>query len=275
MTKAKANAKEVEKKVQETEVAVVAPKTLEEQKHEIDNLISDWNAASKAGDAKELAKLQEDLKTAIEGYNKSLRVQEYDKFLASEAPVYAALKQCKIDQVAQKNKAVEEGEPKQIALNEDKWAIVNLIEFNEYAKEVKAPNLFISGQWVHNIDQWRIALTAFNAGEIEDANGKTAMRKLFKEGDVDFSGTISKNKLKETAQIILDQILVNPDADAKPFIFEGKDVAYVKNHAFKASNKKALGSTAPRYDTIVALFTRALHRIVTNGNYETEFKEKK
>lgn len=275
MTKAKANAKEAEKKVKETEVAEVAPKTLEEQKHEIDELIAKWNKASKDGDAKALATVQEDLKDAINDYNKSLRIQEYDKFLASDAPVYAALKQCKIDQVAQKNKSVEEGQPKQIALNEDKWAIVNLIEFNEYAKEIKAPNLFVSGQWVHNIDQWRIALTAFNAGEIEDAEGSIAMKKLFKESDVNFSGKISKNQLKEAAQIILDQIVTNPDTDAKPFIFEGKDVAYVKNHAFKASNKKALGSTAPRYDTIVALFTRALHRIVTNGNYETEFKEKK
>lgn len=275
MTKAKANAKEAEKKMKETEVAEVAPKTLEEQKHEIDELIAKWNKASKDGDAKALATVQEDLKDAINDYNKSLRIQEYDKFLASDAPVYAALKQCKIDQVAQKNKSVEEGQPKQIALNEDKWAIVNLIEFNEYAKEIKAPNLFVSGQWVHNIDQWRIALTAFNAGEIEDAEGSIAMKKLFKESDVNFSGKISKNQLKEAAQIILDQIVTNPDTDAKPFIFEGKDVAYVKNHAFKASNKKALGSTAPRYDTIVALFTRALHRIVTNGNYETEFKEKK
>ena len=275
MTKAKANAKEAEKKVKETEVAEVAPKTLEEQKHEIDELIAKWNKASKDGDAKALATVQEDLKDAINDYNKSLRIQEYDKFLASDAPVYAALKQCKIDQVAQKNKSVEEGQPKQIALNEDKWAIVNLIEFNEYAKEIKAPNLFVSGQWVHNIDQWRIALTAFNAGEIEDAEGSIAMKKLFKESDVNFSGKISKNQLKEAAQIILDQIVTNPDTDTKPFIFEGKDVAYVKNHAFKASNKKALGSTAPRYDTIVALFTRALHRIVTNGNYETEFKEKK
>lgn len=275
MTKAKANAKEAEKKMKETEAAEVAPKTLEEQKHEIDELIAKWNKASKDGDAKALATVQEDLKDAINDYNKSLRIQEYDKFLASDAPVYAALKQCKIDQVAQKNKSVEEGQPKQIALNEDKWAIVNLIEFNEYAKEIKAPNLFVSGQWVHNIDQWRIALTAFNAGEIEDAEGSIAMKKLFKESDVNFSGKISKNQLKEAAQIILDQIVTNPDTDAKPFIFEGKDVAYVKNHAFKASNKKALGSTAPRYDTIVALFTRALHRIVTNGNYETEFKEKK
>ena len=82
MTKAKANAKEAEKKVKETEVAEVAPKTLEEQKHEIDELIAKWNKASKDGDAKALATVQEDLKEAMNDYNKSLRIQEYDKVLA-------------------------------------------------------------------------------------------------------------------------------------------------------------------------------------------------
>ena len=258
-----------------TKVAVteeVKVLTLEERMAEITECIANINKAIVDEDAKAKKVNEELLEECIKSYNAELRKKEYDKWLATDTPVLTALKQGAVDQIKRKNVKGKDGAPDKVEIGKT-WEVADLIELNEYTEE----KIFVSGQWVHRISLWNNALKSWKAKDLGDINGVHAMKDLIKslERDEDvaaeftFSGNISKNLLIKTGQIIVDNIVVNPDADAKPFTFEGKDVEYIAL-AFKASRKDILQYASIRDNTCIKMFTRAMHRIVTGGTYKAE-----
>jgi len=263
------------KKAVETAVEEVKALSLEERKAEIDEIIRNANKAIIDKDDATYTATRKMLADALVTYNHELRKKEYDKFLQATNPMLAALKQGEVDQIGVKEvKAKDSDVLEKIELKEKK-AIVDILEFNEDAGSEH--KVFINGQWKYRLENWRVALIAFDSDAIEDKAAAKSMKDIIKslteeeEGSAfNFSGTLSKNVLKKTAQIILDNIVV--DDEGKPFTFEGKDFEYIRGRAFKASSKKLTGSTSPRFETIVQLFTRAMHRIVTGASYEQETK---
>ena len=268
MSKAVADAK-AKVEVGAEEVKVV---TLEELMHEINEILAVINKAIIDEDVSTKKANEELLEECIKSYNAELRKKEYNKWLSTENPVLTALQQGKVDQIKRKNVKGKEGAPDKVETT-DTWAVVDLIELKDYADR----NLFVSGQWIQRISLWNNALKAWKSKDLGDINATHAMKDFIKslERDEDvevnftFSGTISKNLLIKTGQIIADNIVMNPDADAKPFIFEGKDVEYVAL-AFKPSRKDILQYAAIRDNTCITMFTRAMHRIVTGGTYTVE-----
>lgn len=263
----------LEKKIEVTTPVETAPTplTLEERLAEVNTIISDINTVLTKGEvpSKDSLELLDD---AIKEYNKMLREAEYDKFLAESNPVLTALKQGTVTQIRRKIKRGSDNTPDKYE-TANTWAVVNLPEMDSYTKD----KIFISSQWIQRISLWNNALKAWKADNLGDVDAVHAMKNLIKslnsdedvEANFTFSGKISKNLLVKTAQVIADNIVVNPDKDAKPFIFEGKDVEFVAL-AFKASNKDVLKYTGIRDETCITMFTRAMHRIVTGGTYTVE-----
>ena len=268
MSKAVADAKAtVEVKAEEVKVV-----TLEECMADINECLANINKAIIDDDSKAKKAAEELLEEYIKEYNAMLRKKEYDKFLTEEHPVLTALTQGSVAQIKRKNVKGKDGAPDKVEIA-DTWAVVDLIEMNDYTDE----KIFVSGQWIQRISLWNNALKAWKSKDLGDTEAHHAMKELIKslERDEDveanfvFSGTISKNLLIKTAQVIADNIVTNPVADAKPFIFEGKDVEYIAL-AFKPSRKDILQYAAIRDNTCITMFTRAMHRIVTGGTYKAE-----
>lgn len=259
--------------IKKTEEIKVAELTLEQRLAEVDGYISTLNKALKAKDIDTINVNIPLLEASVKTYNTQLRESEYKKFLTTETPVLTALKQGTIKQIKVSVKRSED-KPDEYKRGET-WSVLDLLEFDNYAGTNK--KIFPSGQWKHRIELWNHALKAWKAKSLDDTEAISSAKELIKQLNSDedvktnftFSGTISKNMLVKTAQIIVDNIVVNPDSNAKPFIFEGKDLEYVAL-GFRSSSKNILKYASMRTDTCIKMFTRALHRIVTSGVYTAE-----
>lgn len=208
----------------------------------------------------------ESLASDVEVYNQMLAEQEYDKWLASESPVFSAIQQAIIPQIAVKQGKIKDTEIMQVSIA-TKNVQVDLLAFDEYAldHEVQA---FANPDWQLKVDRLCKFISARILRDVENADA--SKNKVADEaGNV--KDLLSNKSIKEIAQSTINGII-------EGYTFKTKDVNFLLATAAKHKSggyKVAADTTKivmPRKATLVRLITAALHRIITNGEYTPDEK---
>lgn len=246
--------------------------TIEEQLDAIKVLIKSANDA--LSDDKNPKDFVEDCEKAVEKLNSDLRTIEYAKWLKEDKPMFTALKQGDIKQKRLKHVQPSEKKAECYELAEfDK--LVDVIEFNDYAKETEKKNLFPRGSWIHEIEIFTKYLAMRIASDLEnnqDIKNNFKMSASAQSSDYKVASPTSNKSLKTVAQYLVDGIIFEPtekDKDKNVFIFENKDLKFILL-AMTRKGKSRASLSMPRVSTITDLLTETMHRIVTKKEYVIE-----
>lgn len=242
--------------------------SLEERKAEIDEYIKDYNAASAENDLATMTAIKTLLDEAANIYNRQLRENEYDKFLATDTPVLNALKQGSIAQLTIKTKKAE-GEPNTLEEG-TKNVLVDLIELDKYAGASR--KIFVSGQWIHKCGHLAKDLTERIARDVENKEARKIVANNIEltpeeAQALNIKDKLSNNSLKKACQMVLDDVIGG-------YIFTGKDLQYVFQTMSRQSSRELATLVAPRKNTVVKILTNVMHRIVNAKEYGVEFRAK-
>lgn len=246
--------------------------TIEEQLDAIKALVKSANDALTGEESPK--QFIEDCEKAVDKLNSDLRNIEYAKWLKEDKPMFTALKQGDIKQKRLKHIQPSEKRAESYELTEhDK--LVDIVEFNDYAKETEKRNLFPRGSWIHEIEIFTKYLAMRIASDLEnnqDIKNNFKMSATAQSSDYKVASPTSNKSLKTVAQYLVDGIIFEPtekDKDKNIFIFENKDLKFMLL-AMTRKGKSRASLSMPRVSTITELLTETMHRIVTKKEYVIE-----
>lgn len=260
-----------EVRVQEQEVIEV---TMEERYAAMVGIANDINAAYKDDRIADALKMSETLAADVKEYNELLRKDEYDKWLAEESPVLAAIKQAVVTQVGMSTGVIKDTEIKQVKLNPEKLAQVDLMEFDAFARATYEREVFAIGSKKVGLRFDRAAkfIGARIMRDVRSEDGRTCDKYVSDMLGEDGKDNLSNNSLKQFMQDCVDGIL------GEGYVFKTKDMRWILAVAAskKSSGFKVAGdikkTVLPRKATLFNIMTASMYRVITDGEYEVDEK---
>lgn len=260
--------------VKNVEVKEVTEVTMQERYADICATADAINSAYKDERIVDALNMTEHLTANLKEYNELLRREEYEKWLASESPVLSAIRQAVVTQVGMSVGVIKDTDIKQVKLNPEKLAQVDLMEFDAFARAVCEREVFAIGSKKVGLRLDRAAkfIGARIMRDVRSEDGRTCDKYVSDMLGEDGKDNLSNNSLKQFMQDCMDGIL------GEGYVFKTKDMRWIltvaaskKASGFKSANdiKKTV---LPRKATLMNIMTASMYRIVNDGEYEADEK---